>query len=211
MLTKIRMLCVTRAEISKPDVLRSYESFHPTAENYSCRIWEAASATAAAPMYFKGVQFGETGERWCDGGLRRNNPINEALSELSREPDWNDRPVGCVLSLGTGVAKSAHVSSHLAGVLKGAVAIMTDSDDIARVFASSEKGVELFRTNRYFRFSLPQGMQDLQLDEWKETEKMKALTTDYLNHAGNGDMLARCAKSLLDPDENCESLSGMAA
>jgi len=211
MLTEIRMLCVTRAEISKPDVLRNYESFHPTAENYSCRIWEAASATAAAPMYFKGVQFGETGERWCDGGLRRNNPINEALSELSREPDWKDRPVGCVLSLGTGVAKSAHVSSHLAGVLKDAVAIMTDSDDIARVFASSEKGVELFRTNRYFRFSLPQGMQDLHLDEWKETEKMRALATDYLNHAGNGDMLARCAKSLLDPDENCESLSGMAA
>ncbi|KAG9228307.1 phospholipase [Amylocarpus encephaloides] len=146
------MLCVTRAEISKPDVIRNFESFHPTAENYNCTIWEAASATAAAPMYFKGVQFCDTGEKWYDGGLRRN-PINEAFSELSRERDWKDRKVGCVLSLGCGVAKSAAVSSNLAGILKGAVAIMTDADDIARVFASSGLGIELFRTHRYFWFN----------------------------------------------------------
>lgn len=199
------MLCVTRCEISKPDVLRSYESLDPTAENYKCTIWEAASATAAAPMYFRSVQLSETGEKWCDGGLRRNNPINEALSELSREGNWKDKNVGCVLSLGTGIAKSGHVSSNLAGVLKGAVTIMTDCDDIARVFTSSKLGIELSRTHRYFRFSVPQGMQDLRLDEWKETEKMRALTTDYLGHLGNGDLITRCAKSLLDPDENCEN------
>ena len=197
------MLCVTRSKINKPDVLRSYESVHPNAENYRCTIWEAASATAAAPLFFKDVQFSKTGERWCDGGMRRNNPINEALSELNREREWKDKKIGCILSLGTGVKKSVPISSNLASVLKGAVAIITDSDDIARVFASSELGVELFRTHRYFRFSVPQGMQDLQLDEWKETEKMRALTTDYLGHVGNGDLIARCAKSLLDPDENC--------
>jgi len=199
------MLCVTRTEINKPDVLRNYESFHPTAENYKCTIWEAASATAAAPLFFKAVQINETGEKWCDGGLRRNNPINEALSELPRERDWKDKKIGCVLSLGTGVKKSETITSSLASVVRGAIAIMTDSDDIARVFASSELGIELFRTHRYFRFSVPQGMGDLQLDEWKETERMKALTTDYLSHVGNGDLLTRCAKSLLDPDENCKT------
>jgi predicted acylesterase/phospholipase RssA len=201
------MLCVTRSEISKPDVLRNYESLHPSAENYNCKIWEATSATAAAPIYFKGVQFGEKGEKWCDGGLRRNNPINEALAELARERDWKDKKIGCILSIGTGVAKISSVSSNLAGILKGALEIMTDSDDTARIFASSERGLELFRAHRYFRFSVPQGMQHLELDDWKETEKMSALTTDYLAHAANGDMLERCAKSLLDTDENCESQS----
>lgn len=198
------MLCVTRTEIGKPDVLRSFESFDPTAENYKCTIWEAASATAAAPMYFKGVKFSETGEKWCDGGLRRNNPINEAFSELSRERDWKEKKVGCILSLGCGVAKSAAVSSNLVGILKGAVAIMTDADDTAQVFAASSLGTDLSRTHRYFRFSLPQGMQDLELDEWKETEKMRALTTHYLGQTGNGDLVTWCAKSLLDPDENCK-------
>ncbi|PVH95139.1 hypothetical protein DM02DRAFT_691373 [Periconia macrospinosa] len=177
------MLCVTRTEIGKPDILRNYTSFHPTAENYSCTIWEAASATAAAPLYFKSVQFKETGERWCDGGLRRNNPINEALSELSRERGWKDRKIGCVLSLGTGVKKSDSITSSIASILKGVVAMVTDADDIAKVFASSELGIELFRTHRYFRFSIPQGMQDLKLDEWEETEKMRALATDYLSFA----------------------------
>jgi patatin-like phospholipase/acyl hydrolase len=128
------MLCVTRTETSKPDVLRNYESRHPTAENYNCRIWEAASATAAAPMYFKPIQFDGTGEKWSDGGLRRNNPINEALSEISRERDWENKKIGCVLSLGTGVAKGEAVSSNLARFLKGAVAIMADSDYFYLVF-----------------------------------------------------------------------------
>ncbi|KAF1830423.1 FabD/lysophospholipase-like protein [Decorospora gaudefroyi] len=196
------MLCVTRTEIRKPDVLRNYTSLHPTAENYSCTIWEAASATAAAPLYFKSVQFKETKEKWCDGGLQRNNPINEALSELAREREWKDRKIGCVLSLGTGVKKTDSITSSPTSILKGVVAMVTDSDDIAKVFASSELGARLFRTHRYFRFSIPQGMQDLKLDDWKKTDRMSALTTDYLAHASNGDMLARCAKSLLDPDEN---------
>ncbi|KAF2623203.1 hypothetical protein BU25DRAFT_414482 [Macroventuria anomochaeta] len=196
------MLCVTRTEISKPDVLRNYTSLHPTAENYTCTIWEAASATAAAPLYFKNVQFKETGEKWCDGGLQRNNPINEALSEVARERGWKDCKIGCVLSLGTGVKKSESITSSFASILKGVVAMVTDSDDIAKAFASSELGIELFRTKRYFRFSIPQGMQDLKLDEWKETEKMRALATEYMGHPSNGDLITGCAKSLLGPDEN---------
>lgn len=198
------MVCVTNTEISKADVLRSYESFHPTAENYTCNIWEAASATSAAPVFFKAVKFEGTGEQWCDGGMRRNNPINEALAELPRERAWKDKKIGCVLSLGTGVKKTETITSSLATLVKTAVAIMTDSDDIARVFGSSELGIELFRTNRYFRFNVPQGMADLQLDDWKETGRMKALTTDYLGETANGDLITRCAKSLLDPDENCK-------
>lgn len=45
------------------DVLRNYQSLHPTEENYDCQIWEAASATAAAPMYFRRVKFEKSGEK----------------------------------------------------------------------------------------------------------------------------------------------------
>lgn len=83
---------------------------------------------------------------------------------------------------------------------------MTDSEDIAKVFAATDVGIELGRTNRYFRFNVPQGMQDLQLDEWKETEKMRALATEYLSHPVSGGQVTRCALSLLYPDENCQSL-----
>ena len=197
------MLCVTRVATSKPDVLRSYKSSCPTEENYVCQIWEAASATAAAPMFFKGVEFQGTHEKWCDGGLHRNNPIREALAEVARERAWRGKQIGCVLSLGTGVPKTTRISTNLAVFVKGALDIMTDADNIADQFSVSEEGRTLADSRRYFRFSVPQGMQDLELDEWKEMEKMNALTIDYLRKAVTGNMIEQCAKSLLYPDENC--------
>jgi Patatin-like phospholipase len=201
-LTSHRILCATRIATSKPDIFRNYESRHPTAENYDCRIWEAASATAAAPMFFRGVKFEATGETWCDGGLRRNNPINEALAEVARQSEWEGKQIGCILSLGCGISRTKAISSNLAVFLKGSMKIMTDAEDTAKVFANSALGKDLSRSHRYFRFNVPQGMEDLQLDEWKATERMKALTTEYLSHAGVGDSIEQCAKSLLFPDEN---------
>jgi hypothetical protein len=106
------------------------------------------------------------------------------------------------LSLGTGLARTNSLSSNLASFLKGSIKIMTDAEDTAKVFAASAAGKDLIRTHRYFRFSIPQGMEDLQLDEWKATERMRALTTEYLSHVGIGDTIQRCAKILLFPDEN---------
>ena len=197
------MVCVTRSKISKPDVLRNYESEHPTQENYKCTIWEAASATAAAPMFFEAVKFKSGGETWCDGGLHRNNPINVALAERELETDWKDKPIGCVLSLGTGAPQIKEVSGNLAKFLKGSIEIMTDAEKIADEFAISKVGRELADSRRYFRFSVVQGMETLQMDEFQETERMKSLTTHYLSKIGSGSEVERCAKSLLWPDQNC--------
>ncbi|KAK5716359.1 hypothetical protein LTR17_016402 [Elasticomyces elasticus] len=198
------MLCVTRKVTSKADVLRNYQSFHSTEENYHCQIWEAASATAAAPMYFKHVKFEGSGEKWCDGGIRRNNPVNEALAEITREKDWKDKELGCILSLGTGAPQIKAVSANLAAFLKGSVEIMTDSEDIADQFAVSKAGRELTQSKRYFRFSVPHGMAELEMEDYKETERMKGLTAAYLKGVGSGDQVEQCAKSLLYPDKNLQ-------
>ena len=100
------MVCVTRVGSRKSDVLRTYTTRAPSEQNYNCHIWEAASATAAAPMYFKHVKFRYGGEECTDGGLQRNNPINEALDEVSRHPEFNTRELGCILSIGTGTNRS---------------------------------------------------------------------------------------------------------
>lgn len=193
---------MTRSKTSAHDVLRNYESEHPTQANYKCTIWEAASATAAAPLFFRAVKFKTGGEIWCDGGLRRNNPVNVALEQLGLEAEWKDKPIGCVLSLGTGAPLINEVSNNLAKFLKGCVAMMTDSEDTADAFARSTLGQDLADSQRYFRFSVAQGMEYLQMDEFKETEKMNALTTRYLSKIGNGNEVQRCAKSLVWPDQN---------
>jgi len=81
-------------------------------------------------MYFKHVQFEKLKEKWCDGGLRRNHRINEALAERPRERSRKEKKVGCVLSLGTGIAEIKAISANLAAFLKGSVDIMTDSEHI---------------------------------------------------------------------------------
>ena len=197
------MVCVTRKGSTTAGILRNYESEHSTQVNYKCTIWEAASATAAAPMFFKAVKFGAGGETWCDGGIHRNNPINVALAELQIEAGWSDKPVGCVLSIGTGAPRIQGVPDNLAKFLQQSVDIMTDAEKIAEEFAMSKIGRELADTRQYFRFSVSQGMEDLQIDEYKETERMKDLTDRYLGKVGSGKEVERCAKSLLFPDQNC--------
>ncbi|KAK4443660.1 hypothetical protein QBC34DRAFT_476804, partial [Podospora aff. communis PSN243] len=196
------MVSVTRTITSKADVIRNYTSHHPTQENYDCSIWEAACATAAAPMFFQSVKLGTGGEEWCDGAMRRNNPINEAIDEVSREGEraWQGRPVGCVISIGTGVVDTVSVSNSTGDFLKSVIKIMTDSEDVADAFLRSVLGQRLHRNRQYFRFNVPQGMQTVRLDEWKEVEKMKAVTTEYLSKHDVGDAVKSCAQSLFDPD-----------
>ena len=154
-------------------------------------------------MFFKAVTFKAGGEIWRDGGLRRNNPINVALAQLGFETEWKDKRIGCVLSLGTGAPKINEISDNLAKFLKGSVDMMTSSEDIADAFAISKDGQDLAKSQRYFRFSVAQGMEVLQMDEYKETERMKSLTDLYLSKIGNGTEVDQCAKSLLLPDQNC--------
>lgn len=199
------MLCVTRKATSKPDNLRSYKTTAPSEENYDCMLYEAASATAAAPMYFKGVKFTTQGENWCDGGLRRNNPIMEVMNEVQREPGFRNRKVGCILSIGTGAPSISHISSGLASFLQGAVKMMTNSEDIANDFAATDEAKALAAGKRYFRFSIPQGMEELELDECKEKdlERMRALASNYLRIHCSAEIL-QCARSLHKPDESRE-------
>ncbi|KAK5167647.1 uncharacterized protein LTR77_007346 [Saxophila tyrrhenica] len=201
------MLCVTTAT-AKPEVLRSYTATASTAENYDCTIWEAASATSAAPIYFKPVRFEAGKHEFSDGGLHFNNPVNEALAELSRDPELKGRKVGCLVSIGTGSTKITPVSKNLASFLKKAVEMLTDSERIADDFARSSVGRELSDQDRYFRFNVPQGMEDLQLDDYKATERMQALTTLYLSKAGSGREIERCTASLMNPDRSMDAHIG---
>ena len=163
------MLCVTRSATQQPEVLRSYRTWAASEENYDCDIWEAASATAAAPMYFEPVVFARSGEKWCDGGLKRNNPINEAMNEIVRHDEFKGRDIGCVVSIGTGITKTKGVSSNLLVFLKQAVKMMTWSEEIADTFAASEMGTRLSASKFYYRFNVQQGLQDFKMDEFGPT------------------------------------------
>lgn len=194
------MLCVTNVGTSKPDLLRNYICKVATEEHHDCEIWEAASATAAAPIYFRPVPLKSSGRQWSDGGTRRNNPIFEVLAESSRIPDWSGQNIGCIVSIGTGITSLSEMPTKLPAFLKKAVDIMTDSEQIAVDFARSPDGRRLTQQKRYFRFNVPYGLQEIELDDYKETRKVHDVTSFYLSQADNGDRIHGCAKALLNPD-----------
>ena len=197
-LTLRSMVCVTRKKTSVASILRNFETEAADQENYECTIWEAGSATAAAPIFFEEVAF-KSGVVFVDGGLRRNNPINELVREAKSIRSWQDRDVGCIMSLGTGWTDPSEVPRRLDKFLKVCVEVATDCDDIADQFAKSPNGKSLIDRSSYFRFSVQQGMTDLQMDDWKETELMDALTSAYLGKTEISTLVERCARSILYP------------
>lgn len=193
-------VCATRTKSSKAELLRSYETNAADQQDFDCFIWEAGCATSAAPMFFSGVKFQSSGAEFVDGALRRNNPVREVVAEATRI--WKHRTLGCLISLGTGWAQLSEVPTRLDKFLAKAVKMMTDADEIAESFAKDQLGRDLISSNRYYRFSVEQGMEGLKLDDWKETERMDALTMAYLGKPEKAQAMVRSARSLLYPDLN---------
>jgi hypothetical protein len=130
------------------------------------------------------------------------------VQESERIREWigpTPRAIGCLVSLGTGTPHYVEVEPRLDRMLQACITMMTDSNDIAESFARSRFGRELAVANRYFRFNVPLGMGDLELDDWKATSKMRDLTLEYLRNVGSGCEVERCAKSLLNPDSNLQA------
>jgi hypothetical protein len=71
-----------------------------------CPIWQAARATSAAPSYFSPawVDVPDPGGWYIDGGLRRNNPSEVALSEARKY--WKTVRRFCIVSIGTGIQQT---------------------------------------------------------------------------------------------------------
>ncbi|KAI9935105.1 hypothetical protein ASPWEDRAFT_31438 [Aspergillus wentii DTO 134E9] len=86
-----------------PVLLRSYKHPHLPSTLPNIKLWEAARATSAAPVYFKSIRVGDY--ELVDGSLGANNPLGWLWTEVlgvfgpARESD-------CFLSIGTGISSN---------------------------------------------------------------------------------------------------------
>jgi len=87
----------------KPRLFRTYRASKYQSPN--CTIWEAARATAAAPTFFERIVIDE--EPFIDGGMGRNNLINQVLEDS--ELMFPDRNIACIVSLGMGQAETISI------------------------------------------------------------------------------------------------------
>ena len=156
-----------------PVLFRTYESLEP---HPNCKIWEAARATSAAPTFFKHIKIGRA--HYIDGGLGRNNPSRVVLDEAKRL--FGARHIGCLVSIGTGLAETISVKKPRAFV-------PTDISDTLKAITSDcgathEAMLGLFAKlpTTYFRLNVAHGMQRIKISEWERLGNVEAHTAQYM-------------------------------
>ncbi|KIJ49334.1 hypothetical protein M422DRAFT_161231 [Sphaerobolus stellatus SS14] len=169
-------------------------------ESTNCMIWEAARATTAAPTFFKAMEIPGVGgirERFCDAGLRCNNPSWEVLNE-AKEIFGVGRKIGLMLSIGTGHPGTIHHSKpnkvekviplKLIDALR---AIATDCENVSRDFSDRFR----FQSGTYYRLNVTHGAQGISLNEWDKIPEIITHTRSYLQDtriSQDVDVIVKC-------------------
>ena len=168
-----------------------FRSWVPSSnQNYNCSIVQAARATTAAPTFFKAIEFGHpTAQRYLDGGLRCNNPVKYVVEEArSLHPD---RPISCVLSLGTGTMRviglehpDAFQNMLPTNLIRLLRRIATDCDEQSDAMAKQLNQRD--KPNSYFRLNVNEGLENVSLAEWSGMGEVETHTVQYLRANDTG-------------------------
>ncbi|KAG5650804.1 hypothetical protein H0H81_011001, partial [Sphagnurus paluster] len=179
----------------------------------NCKIWQAARATSAGPLYLPSITINNI--ELVDGGFGNNNPAPLLLAELAvvyGDPKIAGfgvlRPLQCFLSIGTGMQPIIRIDKQpggLTGPLKVPSYIWSVGQAAIALATSSEAGHQFaksiftLRGNIYFRFNagVKKGddwMPMITLDDWKGMPELVEITKKYL--LGETERIQQCASTL---------------
>ena len=170
------------------------------------KVWEAAYASSAAPKFFPPFR-----DCFLDGGLMANNPTLDSMVEVMRAVKQGvSKPLGCVLSLGTGIPLAKPVSNisfffddylgalfRLPETLQGAKSLL----DLFVSQVTQSDGQEVRRASAwcesldvpYFRFSplLEEDVSPAETDLSKHIDLLYSTHMYILDNASKIDEAAR--------------------
>jgi len=174
-----------------PTLFRTYECHktHPT-----CKIWEAACTTSAAPSFFKHIEI-RRAQPFIDGGLGCNNPSRVVLDEAKAL--FSTCHIGCLVSIGAGQVETISIQKPglfqqiiPTNVVNALRAIANDCED------THESMLHLFEQllNTYFHSNAEQGMQGIKISEWERLSNVETHTAQYLRRKEVDEKLALLGK-----------------
>ncbi|KAH8814629.1 hypothetical protein DL96DRAFT_1752984 [Flagelloscypha sp. PMI_526] len=168
---KVFVCAALSDNLSSPRLLRNYKVRSNASPD--CKVWEAGMATCALIGIFRSITIDSTfiGERFAGGEVRWNNPTHELTVEVANIFAGHD--IACIVSVGSG---HPGVLSLSEGDNKLFRRITEDCEQVAN---------DLFRRlsrvpDLYWRLSVEQGMQDIDLADIQELTKILASTRSYL-------------------------------
>jgi hypothetical protein len=158
---------------------------------------QAALATSAATTFFDSIQIGN--RTFADSALGANNPVE--MMEIEASNIWcpetrNLQPlVKCFISIGTGHPGNTAFDNNFSGfVRKTLVEISTETEKTERNFMARWTGP--YSENRYFRFNVEQGLQQIGLAEFQKMGDIEAATHAHLTHIVRKKHLGDCVQNL---------------
>lgn len=185
------------------------------ADPFPACIWQAARATSAAPTYFLPIEIDDV--LYGDGGTGWNNPTNEAIREARNA--WPDRPIGIVVSIGTGLEQALQLNDTSDEIPKVVQTLLRNTSPahgfkllVAEYAVKCVTSCELTHRElaehcdnilegNYFRLNVPQGMSQIGLAEWEKLGEMIALTNRYMEHGDKKQEKRKIAGLLRDPQK----------
>jgi predicted acylesterase/phospholipase RssA len=182
-------------ETSRITRLRSYKA--RGARDISPTICQACLATSAAPTFFGTAEIGD--RKFVDGGLGANNPVSEVETEAMDiwcRTTGDLKPlIKCFISIGTGHPGLKPISDNLFEFVSvNLTDLATNAEKAAVDFVKRYRG--LYDNNRYFRFSVEQGLQGISLDEYKKKPVIEAATDEYLDGQEQKFRVEYCVRNL---------------
>lgn len=188
---RFRFMCALKKDDNSAVRFRAYPGLDGSLTPFAnCKIWEAARATSAAPFYFPSAVV--EGVKFWDGGLANNNPVLEVLAERSQV--YPQRPVNCVISLGTGFSERKPSKSTLAVLGKGKQIL----ENVTNVNINDNRAREQLRTLGvpYFRFNPSTAEDEIGLADFRLLDALADHTRTYLSREEIGMQIRQCAELL---------------
>jgi hypothetical protein len=171
------------------------------------KIWEAARATSAASSFFDPIRIdmGKYAEEFIDGAQAgANNPVREVYNEAKDvwDPEPLESNLNCMISIGTGVPSVEPFRIGLLEIGDTLVRISTDTEQTAESFQRSHS--DLDETDRYFRFNVRNGLENIGLEDSAHKDEIMAITERYVQSQDVFKLMKRCGRKMAEKE--CASL-----
>ncbi|KAI9893041.1 MAG: hypothetical protein M1814_000925 [Vezdaea aestivalis] len=173
-------VCAMSKETADTVLFTSYPSRWSSDLYNKTRIWEAARATSAASSFFDPIKIGQFEEEFVDGAVGANNPAAQLWNEAKYA--WRDEKlednIKCFVSIGTGVPSLIPYGSNLLEIAQTLKYIATETEKTAETFHRAHS--DLDDGNRYFRFNVTHGLENVGLEDATQKNVIIAATTRYV-------------------------------
>jgi predicted acylesterase/phospholipase RssA len=185
------MVCAICEGHHKAARIRSYlPRKRENRDTSSYKIWEAARATSAAPIYFPAMEIND--HRYFDGGMDCNNPILEVVDEAKDE--FPGAHIVSIVSVGTGKGKVVEPHGGLINVVYAVLHRLTNTEAQHEEFMRREE-FEYFKSS-YFRFQADNNLGIIDLAAVDKMDEIASITKHYLEDEEVKRSIVRCAERI---------------